>query len=177
MTMCAEHRRWPWSNYSRGMLYRYPRDGRIAGVCAGLARYFDVSPFWARVATIGLFFLIGPFAIFAYIVAALALPTREDDGRSPWDRPWHRDEIKREAKRAYHEARRAWKFAGRGGYGFPSSDGDAARTDRATATPSPNAEALRTHLRDLERRIAVMEAHIADREFNLAKAIDDLERK
>jgi len=170
MTMCADRRRWPWSDNSKGMIYRYPRDGRIAGVCAGLARYFDVSPFWVRAACIGSFFVIGPFSIFAYVVAAVALPTRETDGRSPWDRPWRRDEIKREAKRAFREAKRAC-----GGYRFPSSD--EAPQDRERTANATTAEGLRTHLRDLDRRIAVMEAHIADREFDLAKAIDDLERK
>lgn len=177
MTMCADRRRWPWSDCFGNMIYRLPSEGRIAGVCAGIARRFDVAPSWVRVATVASFFVIGPFVIFAYVVAVLALPTREDDGRSP-DRPWHRDEIKREAKRAYREAKRAWRAARRGGgYTRPEPPGVGEPASSASTAHTPDTEALRNRFRDLDRRVAEMEAHIADREFDLAKAIDDLERK
>lgn len=58
-------------NY-RKRLYKSRRNKKIAGVCGGLADYFETSPFFIRLAFIvSLFF--GPFAIFAYIIAALLM--------------------------------------------------------------------------------------------------------
>ena len=39
--------------YRSSGLYR-SRDGMIAGVCAGLAEYFDLSVFWTRVVAVAL---------------------------------------------------------------------------------------------------------------------------
>lgn len=56
----------------RKRLYKSRRNKRIAGVCAGIADYFEISPFWVRLAfVVSLFF--GPFAIFAYLLAALIM--------------------------------------------------------------------------------------------------------
>lgn len=59
-------------NYQKG-LYR-ARDGVIAGVCKGLARYFDFSVFWVRfIALLGLLFT-GLWPILGlYILAALIM--------------------------------------------------------------------------------------------------------
>lgn len=58
-------------NY-RKRLYKSRHNKKLAGVCGGLADYFETSAFWIRVAfVVSLFF--GPFAVFAYIVAALVM--------------------------------------------------------------------------------------------------------
>ncbi|MBT7763992.1 MAG: PspC domain-containing protein [Gammaproteobacteria bacterium] len=65
----AEHLR--KLNY-RKPLYRYPRQGRIAGVCAGIANYLEIKTFWVRLATLGSLFLFGPFTLLGYIVCWVA---------------------------------------------------------------------------------------------------------
>lgn len=66
-------------NY-RKRLYKSRRNKKIAGVCAGLADYFEISPFWVRLAfVVSLFF--GPFAIFAYILAALIMDKEPLDAK------------------------------------------------------------------------------------------------
>lgn len=58
----------------RKRLYKSRRNKKIAGVCGGLADYFEISSFWVRLAFIlALFFFLGPFAIFAYLVAAIVM--------------------------------------------------------------------------------------------------------
>ncbi|MEN8770638.1 MAG: PspC domain-containing protein, partial [Glaciecola sp.] len=43
-------------------LYRNPDDKRIAGVCSGIADYFGIENWLARVLTVTAFFLLaGPF--------------------------------------------------------------------------------------------------------------------
>jgi phage shock protein C len=57
---------------SRG-LYR-SRKGIIAGVCAGIADYFDFSVFWTRVIAVGVLLVSGIWpVVILYLVAALMM--------------------------------------------------------------------------------------------------------
>lgn len=59
--------------YERTGLYR-SRYGIIAGVCRGVAEYFDVSFFWTRVLMFAFFICTGFFpAVVVYIFAALLM--------------------------------------------------------------------------------------------------------
>jgi phage shock protein C len=59
-------------------LYRLPRQGKIAGVCAGLADYFDFDVTLIRVIFVVGIFITGGAAILLYIILAIILPV--DDG-------------------------------------------------------------------------------------------------
>ncbi len=55
-------------------LYRIPQKGRIKGVCAGLAHYFDIPVTLIRVmAVLSLFFGLFAFTIVLYIVLCFVL--------------------------------------------------------------------------------------------------------
>jgi phage shock protein C len=48
----------------------------VSGVCAGIARHFDINPNWVRGAT-AIAFVMAPFAVaLAYVLAVLLLKTR-----------------------------------------------------------------------------------------------------
>ena len=53
-------------------IYKSTRDKKIAGVCAGIAQYFEVSPFIIRAGALGSLFF-GPLAFIAYIAAAVIM--------------------------------------------------------------------------------------------------------
>lgn len=55
-------------------LYRSKKDRWIAGVCGGLAEYFDVDSTVIRLAWI-VFILLGGSGILAYIIAAIIIPS------------------------------------------------------------------------------------------------------
>jgi phage shock protein C len=60
-------------------LYRDPKQGKIAGVCAGLADYFNVEVWLVRIITITAFLLMtGPFIIVSYIAAWLILDKKPE---------------------------------------------------------------------------------------------------
>ena len=59
-------------NY-RKPLYKNTRDKRIAGVCAGIADYLEVSPFAVRLATVLSLFVFGPFTFWAYVICMFVL--------------------------------------------------------------------------------------------------------
>jgi phage shock protein C len=61
-------------------LYRSPKYGRIAGVCAGLADYFDFDVTIIRVLFVVGVFITGGAAILLYIILAIILPV--DDGET-----------------------------------------------------------------------------------------------
>jgi phage shock protein C len=55
-------------------LYRLAYDKKLAGVCAGLARYLDVDVTLIRIATVAAFFCTGGMVFLAYIVAIFIMP-------------------------------------------------------------------------------------------------------
>jgi len=55
-------------------LYRLPKQGKIAGVCAGLADYFDFDVTLMRVIFVVGIFITGGAAVLLYIILAIVLP-------------------------------------------------------------------------------------------------------
>ncbi|TCP92165.1 phage shock protein C (PspC) family protein [Cricetibacter osteomyelitidis] len=56
------------------MIYRYPKEGQVAGVCIGLAKHFGLDTWIIRQAFVLLFFLGGTlFLPLAYFAAVLLM--------------------------------------------------------------------------------------------------------
>ena len=55
-------------------IYRDLESGMISGVCAGLARYFDVDAVWVRAVAIVSLFVATPITLLAYVAAVILLP-------------------------------------------------------------------------------------------------------
>lgn len=63
-------------------LYRSKSNKTLAGVCGGLADYFDIDVTIVRLIWVAFFFLSAGFpTIFAYIIAALIIPEEPDSGK------------------------------------------------------------------------------------------------
>ena len=58
-------------------LYKDPKNKMLAGVCAGVANYFDLDPTLVRVGLV-LFSLLGGSGILAYVVCAIVIPNEPD---------------------------------------------------------------------------------------------------
>ena len=56
-------------------LYRSTENRVIAGVCGGIAEYFDIDPTLVRLAWV-LFCVLGGSGLLAYIIAAIIIPER-----------------------------------------------------------------------------------------------------
>jgi len=118
-------------------LYRNPREGRIAGVCAGLADYFGVKPTGVRLAVLLLsvcgFF--GPVLV-AYIVLAIMLhPAPPHLFKDAADEAFWRSVTRRPADTVSGLARR-----------FRDLDDRLARMEHRITSPE---EALRARFREL----------------------------
>ena len=54
-------------------LYRNTENKMLAGVCSGIADYFDIDPTLVRLGWV-LFSLLGGSGLLAYLIAALIMP-------------------------------------------------------------------------------------------------------
>jgi len=64
------------SNISK-TLYRLPKQGKLSGVCAGLAEYFNFDVTIMRLIFVLLAFITNGMAILIYIILAVILPTSD----------------------------------------------------------------------------------------------------
>jgi phage shock protein PspC (stress-responsive transcriptional regulator) len=60
------------NNYQR--LYRSVDDRMIAGVCAGIADYFDIDPTLVRLLFVFGFFVTGSGLLWAYLIMMIVVP-------------------------------------------------------------------------------------------------------
>ncbi len=56
-------------------LYRSTENKMLAGVCSGIADYFNIDPTLVRLGWV-LFSLLGGSGLLAYIIAAIIIPER-----------------------------------------------------------------------------------------------------
>jgi len=61
----------------RKRVYRSESDRKVAGVCAGLADYFDIDPTIVRLAFLFMVLAWGTGLLF-YLIAALVIPTESE---------------------------------------------------------------------------------------------------
>ncbi|GAH60048.1 unnamed protein product [marine sediment metagenome] len=81
-------------------LYRSEKDHMIAGVCGGIAEYFDVDSTLIRLLTV-IFVLLGGAGVVAYIIAWIIIPKNSEqvsDGK--FDK---REESKKKIKKGAEE--------------------------------------------------------------------------
>jgi phage shock protein PspC (stress-responsive transcriptional regulator) len=67
-------------------LYRARDDRVLAGVCGGIAKYFNIDPVLVRVGAVALVFL-GGAGLLAYVAAFLLIPNEGEGGGAPVDGP------------------------------------------------------------------------------------------
>lgn len=58
-------------------LYRLKHDRKIAGVCSGIAAYFDIDPTIVRLIWV-LIVLFGGFGLLAYLLAIIIIPEKPE---------------------------------------------------------------------------------------------------
>ncbi len=83
------------------VLYRLPGQGKIAGVCAGLAEYFEFDVTLLRVIWFVAVFFTGGFALLVYIVLAIILPVK--GGKRVHNTTGHHDEFSERVVQLGHD--------------------------------------------------------------------------
>ena len=140
-------------------LYRNTQEGKISGVSAGLADYWDVEAWLVRILWIGLFLFTGTLAFWLYVAAWVLLaprPVRRIEGGEPLDgREDDGVTIDMEYDERYHRYRRRRVFR--------YSDSTTVRLERA-----------RDRLNAALRRVEDMESYVTSRRYNLNKEFSNL---
>ena len=60
-------------------LYRSATDKKLFGLCAGLAKYFNLDAKAVRIVTVILALIAGSIVFWAYLIAGLLLPVEPTD--------------------------------------------------------------------------------------------------
>ena len=58
-------------------LYRSKNNRRVAGVCGGIAEYFDIDPTLVRLLAL-LFILLGGAGVITYLIAWIIIPEKSE---------------------------------------------------------------------------------------------------
>ncbi|QSR16120.1 PspC domain-containing protein [Novosphingobium sp. KA1] len=144
---------------SRGQFYLDKSNGKIKGVCAGIADYTGIDALWVRLAAVLLTcFGLAGFTIFAYIMIAwladdkpMYLYSEEEEDRL----------LRRMEQRRVRRSRGLDRGLGLGGFAMTR---ESARSGR-----------LRSDISDIDRRVAEMEEHYKTSSTSrLAAEIDSL---
>ena len=141
-------------------LYRNTRDGKIAGVCAGLADHWDIAHWVMRLIWVGGFLFTGTLALWVYLGAWILLaprPTRRASaGGYEYDDPEYEEvEVEMEYDERYHDYRPRKVFR--------YSEAGSVRLERA-----------RERLDGALRRVEDMESYVTSRRYNLNKEFSKL---
>ncbi len=139
-------------------LFRNTRDGKIAGVCAGLADYWDVDNWVVRLLAIAAFLFTGTLAFWAYIAGWILLaPRRRGDDYSDWRA--NSDDADIDMDMEYDERQHDYRPRKMFRYGESAS----VRLQRA-----------RERLDAALRRVEDMESYVTSRQFELNRKISEL---
>jgi phage shock protein C len=141
-------------------LYRNTRDGKIAGVCAGLADHWDIAHWVMRLIWVGGFLFTGTLALWLYLGAwvLMAPRPRRRSGEEGYDYEgpeFEEVEVEMEYDERYHDYRPRKVFR--------YSDSSSVRLQRA-----------RDRLDAALRLVEDMESYVTSRRFNLNKEISQL---
>lgn len=140
-------------------LYRNTREGKIAGVAAGLADHWDIAHWVVRLMWVGAFLFTGTLAVWIYIGAWILMaprPTRRAaDGSYDEYSPYEDTQVEMEYDEKHHDYRPRKVFR--------YSDSSSVRLQRA-----------RERLDAALHRVQGMESYVTSRQYELNKEFSRL---
>ncbi|MEL6486512.1 MAG: envelope stress response membrane protein PspC [Pseudomonadota bacterium] len=122
-------------NSPRTKLYRDKHNGKIMGVCAGVAEYTGIDAFWVRLGMVALTIGLG-WPLLAYFIVGMILNKKPPH--------LYRDE------------------------------GEQKYWQRVRQSPHRTAREIRANFRDIDRRLAAVEAHYVSSNPRLTAEIERL---
>ncbi|MBU2978016.1 envelope stress response membrane protein PspC [Alteromonas sp. C1M14] len=150
-------------------LYRDTENARIAGVCGGVANYFDLEPWLVRILAVTAFFLLaGPFMFIGYIACWFILEPKPAAGSS--------SESEASEQRAMkNHWGKGWRNSGQY-YHHDSSHKVAVKTKvwQAGEPPKQAFHDIAGRFKDAELRLRKMEKYVTSKEFQLNREISRL---
>jgi len=153
-----EYRRRKASGWGMG-LYRNTRDGKIAGVCAGLADHWEVEHWVVRLLAIIIFLFTGTLAFWAYVAGWIMLaPRRRGEDYQRWEdatAEYPEEDLEMEYDERNHDYRPRKMF-------------------RYGDSPSVRLQRARERLDAALGRVEDMETYVTSRQYNLNEEFSKL---
>ena len=159
----------------RKPIYKNERNKRIAGVCSGIADYFEVSAFAVRAVTLFSLFVFGPYTFVAYLVCMFIF---DPDPQAPHSSRQEK-RMRRRQRRHEKRARKVRKSYANEEYQNFSEESQShePNSDSAfnTEAGDDDDESSQAYSRDectklyssLELRLREIEAYMTSRKFRL----------
>lgn len=123
-------------NSPRTKLYRDKHNGKLMGVCSGIAEYTGIDTIWVRLAAVASIFMTSGSSILFYFLVGLVLNKKPPH--------LYRDE------------------------------GEQKYWQRVRQSPQRTAREIRANFRDIDRRLASVEAHYVTSNPRLTAEIERL---
>lgn len=150
-------RAWPWSGQPRTpRLCRDRENGKLLGVCAGIANYYGLETWVVRlIALTGLVFLTS-VTLVGYFVAALLMDPSPIRRRRSRRRRRHRGRGRKNSDRSY------------------PGDGS---TDEYSWVPRQRLREVGAEFDQMELKLRRMETHVTSEHYELHRELAELERR
>ena len=147
-------------------LHRDPDNGRIAGVCAGVAEYFGLETWLVRILTVtGFFLLAGPFMLVAYVAAWFILDKKPGTTGS-------------KKKHAFKGHAAKQNFQGKGWYYGDQDESKKVEVKtqvwQAGEPPRQAYYDIKHRFKGVEKRLRNIETYVTSSEFQLNREINKL---
>ena len=164
-------------------LYRIPQEGRIAGVCAGVAEYFNLETWLVRIIVVCGVLFSGFFFVIAYVALWFVLDKKSVFEDSPRSRSKF-DTSSRDERRAVRKEKlkKSWnEFDEKVRSHFDDRPDFASKPigvkQKVWQAGEPPAQAFRdisNQFSDLEKRLQSLESYVTSPEFTVSREIDRL---
>ena len=147
----------------RGELYRNPSNGKIAGVCAGIADYFGLETWLVRILVVSGVLFGMPFLIFGYVAAWFILDNNP------------KEQVKHSK---YHRAGTSqhsqYDNANKHDEQVNESIKVKARVWQSGEPPKQAFHDIRRKFSSLEKQLQAIEQYVTSSEFTVAREINKL---
>jgi len=149
-------------NRKRGELYRNAEQGKIAGVCAGIADYFGWETWLVRILVVSGVLFGMPFLILGYVAAWFILDKSPEQGsKSKFESTTNQfSDSRKQRKREADVANESIKVK--------------ARIWQAGEPPKQALYDISRKFRSLEKKLQGMEQYVTSAEFTVSREINKL---
>lgn len=156
----------------RGELYRIKREGKIAGVCAGLADYFGIEAWLVRILTVTAFLLLaGPFILVAYVALWFIL----DEKKTTSTTSNYKGFVNKDGSTDKHGQK---SYAGKGFVNNSDDDNHKvevkSRVWQAGVPPRQACIEIKQRYNTVENKLRMLESYVTSKEFQLNRELSRL---
>ncbi len=153
----------------RGELYRNPAQGKIAGVCAGIADYFGWETWLVRILVVSGVLFGMPFLILGYIAAWFILDKNPKIPSKKAHAKYHRAETSSHYQSNRTQEERDYQYVQAN-----ESIKVKARVWQSGEPPKQAFHDIRRKFGSLERQLQGIEQYVTSSEFTVAREINKL---